>query len=110
MADEEIIRELRTRWVSREEIGQMLGVPDRAARSYIEELNKKLEVFDLCIISTSSKKGYFIPDPAKPEDIELAERVLDELQSKAISIFDRRKAINNFLNHCQRTETQLSLF
>lgn len=110
MTDEEIIHELSIRWVTREEICVMLGLPDRAARAYIEDLSKKLEVLNLCILSTSGRAGYHIPNREDKDDVALAEGVLQELKSKAISIFERRKPIENFLRNAERQDIQLTLF
>lgn len=110
MTEEEIITELRARWVDRLELAEMLGCSERAARAYTEELTQKLSAFGTCVLSTAARKGYHIPDPNNPEDVELARTAIDELKSKAISIFERRKAIDNFLVRIPKKETQLTLF
>ena len=88
----------------------MLGCSERGARAYTEELTQKLIPLGTCVLSTAAKKGYHIPDIGNPEDIELARIAVDELKSKAISIFERRKAIDNFLERVPKVETQLTLF
>lgn len=110
MTEEEIIHELRSRWVPKEELSEMLGCSERGARAYTEELTQKLIPFGTCVLSTAAKKGYHIPDLNNPEDVELARIAVDELKSKAISIFERRKAIDNFLDRVPKTITQLTLF
>lgn len=97
MTDAQIIAELRKRWVGRGELSEMLGVSDERARQYIAGLNLRLAQFGTCIISTAARRGYHIPDENNPEDISLAQGAADELESKAISIFERRKVINSFL-------------
>lgn len=110
MTEQEIIKELQSRWVPREELSNMLGLPDRAARGYLEELSRKLEAFGMCILSTAAKKGYHIPDPTSEEDVRIAGTAVNELKSKAISIFERRKSIENFLSKASRGAEQLTLF
>lgn len=120
MTEEEIIKELQTRWVSKEELADMLELPrtkdrERKARAYTEELTQRLLPFNLCILSTAAKKGYHIPDPFNKEDVELAENAVAELKSKAIAVFERRKTIENFVKHARpkpvpQEAVQLSLF
>lgn len=110
MTEQEIIKELQSRWIPREELSALLGLPDRAARGYLEELSKKLESFGMCILSTAAKKGYHIPDPNSEEDVRIASTAVNELKSKAISIFERRKSIENFLAASSKGHIQLTLF
>ena len=111
MSEEEIINELRARWIPRDELAMMLGTTERQARSYTEELTQKLIPFGTCVLSTAAKKGYHIPDPANADDVALASTAIEELKSKAISIFNRRKAIEAFLTKANKPiEVQLSLF
>ena len=115
MNDAEVILALEGGWLSREELSQMLGLPDRAVRSYIEDLNTRLRSHGRCILSSSSRKGYHIPNPLSDEDVAIANHVLDELKSKAISIFTRRQAVEDFIKFSQSAkdasrETQLTLF
>lgn len=112
-----IIAELKKRWVTKEELSIMLGFSpkgngERKARLYIEELTKKLAFFNLCVLSTSARKGYHIPDPNNSKDVSLAKHSLEELRQKAISIFERRKIIANFCkhNHIEEEVKQLTLF
>jgi biotin operon repressor len=115
MSDSDIILALESGWLSREELSQMLGVPDRAVRNYIEDLNIRLRSHGRCVLSSSSRKGYHIPNPLSDEDVAFANHVLDELKSKAISIFARRQAVEDFIKFSQsakdaQRETQLTLF
>ena len=110
MTEEEIIHELRSRWVDKSELSEMLGCSERGARAYTEELTQKLIPFGTCVLSTAARKGYHIPDLNNPEDVELARVAVGELKSKAISIFERRKAIDNFLDRVPKQTTQLTLF
>ena len=115
MSESEIILALENRWVSREELAEMLGTNDRAARAFIEDLNVTLRSFGKCILSSASRKGYHIPNPLDPEDVALANAVLNELKNKAISLFVRRQSIEDFLKYAESakasdTEVQLSLF
>lgn len=115
MSDSEIILELESRWVTREELREMLGIPDRAVRSYIEDLNIRLQSYGKCVLSTSSRAGYHIPSEYNEADIALANQVIAELESKAISIFQRRKSVTEFLKLAASAkeashEQQLTLF
>lgn len=115
MNDTDIILALESRWVTREEIAEMLGTNDRAARSYIEELNLRLKSHGKCILSSSSRKGYHIGNPYNEEDIALANAVLVELKNKAISLFERRQSVENFIKMAEsakaaENEVQLLLF
>ena len=115
MTDTEIILALESRWVTREELTDMLGATDRAARSYIEELNIRLKSHGKCVLSSSSRRGYHIGNPYNEEDIALANAVLVELKNKAISLFERRQSVENFIKMAEsakasETEVQLSLF
>jgi len=115
MSDAEIILALESRWVTRDELREMLGVPDRAVRSYIEDLNIKLQSYGRCVLSTSSRPGYHIPSAYNEDDIAMANAVVAELESKAISIFQRRKSVTEFLKSAESAksaqhEEQLTLF
>ena len=115
MTDSEIILALESRWVSREELSEMLGASDRVARGYIEELNLRLKSHDKCVLSSSTRKGYHIGNPCSDEDIALANAVLVELKNKAISLFERRQSIENFIKMAEsakaaKNEVQLTLF
>lgn len=109
MSEEQIIDELRKRWVPREELADMLGTTERGARAYTEELTQRLAALGTCVLSTAARKGYHIPSHDNPEDVELAKNASKELESKAISVFNRRKAINAFLGASSKIE-QLTLF
>ena len=115
MNETDIILALESRWVSREELCTMLGTNDRAVRAFIEDLNIRLKSHGKCVLSTSSKKGYHVGNPCSDEDVALANAILEELKSKAISIFERRQSIENFIKFSEsakasESETQLSLF
>jgi len=93
----------------------MLGMSERACRDYMADLNERLSVYGKCILSTAARKGYHIPNPFDETDMLLAMQADKELESKAISIFQRRKAIKNFIQFANsakeaRKEVQLSLF
>jgi transcriptional antiterminator len=115
MSEMDVVLLLESKWVTREELHDLLGIPDRAVRSYIEDLNIKLQSYGKCILSTSSRAGYHIPSPHNEDDIAVANAVIAELESKAISIFQRRKAVTEFLKYAEsakasQRETQLTLF
>lgn len=98
----------------------MLGLPrtknnERRARAYTENLTKRLLGQNSCVLSTASKVGYHIPNPRNEEDLQLARMAVNELKSKAISIFERRKPIENFISYAvsledSKNSIQLSLF
>lgn len=112
MTEQELILRLEHGWVSRQEVATMLGCSDRKARSYIEELNQQLKQYGKCILSTSSRNGYHIPDHNSEEDRMLVERAIAELKSKAVSIFEHRQALEEFLRYekSKSTQQQISLF
>jgi len=115
MNDTDIILALESRWISREELCAMLGTNDRAVRSYIEDLNIRLKSYGKCVLSSSSRRGYHIGSPYSEEDVALANAILNELKNKAISIFERRQSVENFIKFSEsakasESETQLSLF
>lgn len=115
MTDSEIILRLENGWLTREELSSMLGLSDRATRAYIEELNKTLRPYGKCVLSSASRKGYHIPNPCNEEDIAIANAVVNELKSKAISIFERRQSVEDFLKSAESARStestiQLTLF
>ena len=115
MTDGDIILALEERWVSRDELQRMLGSGDRGVRAYIADLNTRLKDYGKCILSTSSRKGYHIPNPMDEDDLELVRGAVEELKSKAISIFEHRQSLENFLRTAQEKAeqpriTQLTLF
>lgn len=117
MASEtEILLALESSWVSKEELMLLLGgVSERVARSYIEALNDKLSKYGKCIVSTAARKGYHIPDRNNLEDLKIVANAIEELKSKAVSIFTRRKTLEDFLNNAKSSADgellkQLSLF
>lgn len=98
MNDSNILLALESGWLTREELRKMLGgASDRKARAYIEELNQQLQAYGKCIVSTSSRAGYHIPNPLLEEDMELVRDAIAELKSKAVSIFERRKVLEDFI-------------
>lgn len=94
----EIISELEKRWVTKEELSALLGMNVRCVRAEMEKLNQELSIRGKCVLSTSRKKGYHIPNPECEEDVELARCAVRELSNKAISIFSKRKAIKFFVD------------
>lgn len=109
MSETEIIRELTSRWVTREELCAMLGVPDGVARAYIRDLNERLAECHSCILSTAARKGYHIPNPRCEEDVRLVIHADTELKNKAISIFERRRVLADFVKYAETLETQPEL-
>lgn len=112
-----IILELESRWVTREELRELLGgnISDRNVRGFIEELNKKLANYGKCIVSTSARAGYHIPNPHSEDDLRIVASAVEELKSKAISIFERRKMLEDFMKQAAsdkmtENEIQLSIF
>lgn len=115
MNDIDIILALESRWVTRQELSEMLGMGDRAARAYIEDLNIRLKAYGKCVLSSATRKGYHIPNPLDEEDVALANAVLNELKNKAISIFERRQSVENFIKFAESAkvvgkEEQITLF
>lgn len=115
MKDQEILKELEQRWVTREELAVMLGTNDRNVRLWIEAMNTKLGEGHRCILSTAARKGYHIPSFYSDEDKRLVRMAINELKSKAISIFERRKPLEDFDKFVCSLETaqdniQLTLF
>ena len=105
-----IIRMLERGWVSKEQLMITLSLSERAVRDYIAGLNERLAPYGKCVLSTAAHKGYKIPDPRKAEDRQLMEGAVAELKSKAISIFERRKVIEDSLNAINETPVQMTLF
>lgn len=115
MTEADIILALEQRWATRDELKVMLGCSDRAARAYIEELNERLMAYGKCVVSTSSRAGYHIPSPYNQQDLEIVAQAIEELKSRAISVFERRKVLENFIKNSvslkeTEKEVQLSLF
>lgn len=115
MDDASIILMLEHGWVTKEELSEALGMNERAVRGYIAALNEKLAPFNKCVLSTAACKGYKIPNKHDPEDRALVEHAVAELKSKAVSIFARRKVLDDWLrdyeaSQATQQETQLSLF
>lgn len=114
MNDSEIILALEDGWVTRPQLCKMLGgASDRKARAYIEELNANLQKYGKCIVSTSGKAGYHIPDPNSEADMDIVRQAIAELKSKAVSIFERRQVLESFVtrpHNCNPHPSQLNLF
>lgn len=115
MSEMDVILALEAKWITREELAQMLGMSDRATRAYMEDLNIKLRPYGKCILSSATRKGYHIPSPFNEEDIATANLVVNELKNKAVSLFTRRQSIEDFLKYAQSAQAsekdvQLSLF
>lgn len=105
MTKAEIVAELKLRYVTKEELAQMLGATsERTVRMWIEQLNAELKTEYSCVLSTGRKAGYHIPNPYDATDVEEANAILAELKKKAISIFDRRQAIENFVKYSQSAD------
>lgn len=116
MNETDIILALEQDWVTKEQLQRWLNMGERGVRAYIEELNIKLMVYGRCVLSTASKKGYHIPDRHSETDLQIAMAAEKELENKAISIFERRKAIRHFIERAKADNAepemnkQLTLF
>lgn len=113
--DASIILMLENGWVSKEQLRATLGLSERAVRDYLAGLNERLAPYGKCILSTAARKGYKIPNAHDPEDIRVATAAVAELKSKAISIFERRKVLEDFIKNAQTAkeeegQVQLQLF
>lgn len=102
-------------WVSKEELRATLGLSERAVRDYLAGLNERLAPYGKCILSTASRKGYKIPNSHNEDALRIVASAIDELKSKAISIFARRKVLEDFLKNSQTAKeeeghVQLELF
>lgn len=92
-----IIDELHKRWVSKQEIGEMLGCDERAVRTFIAGLNHKLAGEGKCVLSSSRRRGYHIPNRDNIEDFGAALQAARELKGRAIAIFQRRKVLEDWI-------------
>jgi biotin operon repressor len=113
--DASIILMLEHGWVSKEQLRSTLGLSERAVRDYLAGLNERLAPYGKCILSTAARKGYKIPNSHDEEDLRIVAAAIDELKSKAVSIFARRKVLEDFLKSAQTEKSeegkvQLSLF
>lgn len=104
--DATIILLLEQRWVSKEELRATLGMSERAVRDYLAGLNERLAPYGKCVLSTAARKGYKIPNAHNDEDLRLAAAAVEELKSKAISIFSRRKVLEDFLKNAQTAKEE----
>lgn len=105
MTESDIILVLESGWVTRQELSEMLGMGDSAVRQYIADLNVRLKSYGKCVLSSASRVGYHIPNPLDDEDVALANFVLDELKKKALSIFERRQSIENFVRYAETSKS-----
>lgn len=115
MNEFDLILWLEREWVSKESLMKSLNMSERAVRDYMAELNIRLSEHGKCILSTASRKGFHIPSFYREEDLALAHQIDKELESKAISIFERRKAIRNYIQFSATAkdaehQEQLTLF
>lgn len=113
--DASIILMLERGFVSKEELKATLGLSERAVRDYLAGLNERLAPYGKCVLSTAARKGYKIPNAHDPEDIRLVTAAVAELKSKAISIFERRKVLEDFIKNAETAkneegQVQLQLF
>ena len=113
--DASIILMLENGWVSKEQLRSTLGLSERAVRDYLAGLNERLAPYGKCILSTAARKGYKIPNSHNEDDLRIVAAAIDELKSKAVSIFARRKVLEDFLKNAQTAKeeqghVQLELF
>lgn len=99
ISNAELILILQQRWVSKEELQDLLETTERGARQVIADLNEELKAYNSCVLSTSRKSGYHIPSALSETDVQTANVILEELKNKAISIFERRSSIENFIKY-----------
>ena len=110
MKREELIAKLKSRWIDKFELMEMLDCNDRDVRARMEELNQSLVKDGLCVLSTSRHYGYHIPNPKSTEDLSLTKSAVLELESKAKALLYKRKAFVSFLRHYAEDCKTLSLF
>lgn len=102
---EQLISDLRAGWLTRQDVAQVINAKsDREARNFMHDFNSILEAQGDCILSTSAKAGYHIPDPENEQDVLMVLRAEKELRKKAISLFQRRKALDRWLSRCKDKE------
>lgn len=91
MIDETMIVEmLKERFVTRPELRDMFGLPDRTARRVMQRLKLAYPV-----ISSCNRRGYKIA--VGEDDIPHAQESLAENRRKAITIFEGQKRLREFL-------------
>ena len=94
MDRKELIQLLEQGWITKEALMVALGTNERNTRLILQELNAELEAEGRCVLSSASRRGYHVNDRDDLETAKIAER---ELESKAISIFERRRAIRKYI-------------
>ena len=99
----ELIQLLESGWITKEELQAELGTNERNARLILQELNSELEAEGRCVLSSASRRGYHIPSVNDADDLETARIAEKELESKAISIFERRRAIRKYIGIAEAT-------
>lgn len=102
-AEQFVIRVMKERPVTREELQSWLHVSDRAARAWIADIRRFYPV-----IASAHTRGYKIATSAA--DLAEAEEALDTERKKAISIFEGQKALRAFVAaHSSQPYKQLTL-
>ena len=97
MDKKELIQLLEQGWITKEALMVALGTIERNTRLILQELNAELEAEGRCVLSSASRRGYHIPSVNDRDDLETAKIAERELESKAISIFERRRAIRKYI-------------
>lgn len=115
MTRETVISVLKSGWIPRSTLADMLEMNDLETRMFVRDLNLSLKDEGLCILSSSTKRGYHIPDPTNEKDVALAMKVVRELKAKAASIYERSSVIDDFIKFSTSAKTasgvvQLDLF
>jgi len=115
MTKNELILTLENRWMTRGELMSALDMSERVTRGIIARLNEELIAYNKCVVSTSRKKGYHIPIPFNPQDVQLVAVAAKEIHSKSMSLLIKEKAFNYFLKFAEsgkesENEKQISLF
>lgn len=94
---------LKERFVTKQELREMFGLSDRAARLEMQRLKLLYPV-----ISTCNRRGWKIA--VTEEEIPLVEMSLAENRKKAIAIFEGQKRLREFLKSFNKNDIkQLTL-